>query len=412
MPIDILFWSVPGFLLLIFIELAVDKIKGTGYYRLNDAFGSLSLGIVSRTSQMFLYSGAMLLAFDVLNRFTLYSFSINNPWHWLITFVGYDLMYYWFHRISHQVNIFWASHVVHHQSEEYNLTTALRQTSTGIISWAFSLPLLLLGAPVEMLVTCMSLNLLYQFWVHTRHIKTLGWLELFLVTPSNHRVHHGQNRQYIDKNHGGVFIIWDRLFGTFQKELENEPVIFGVRTANRTFDPITANFQVWWSLLKDAYRTKNWTEKVLLWFKPTGWRPADVEKQYPTQKQHLKHFSKFNPALSQGDRLYAFFQLASAIGLMVYLVLYFTDLPLPVVLVGFAVTTLPMMTTAHILDGKGPKAEGLRLLLMWPLMALCWQQMATLSAYIFGGYLLLNSAIFLVSYRHYSPDSDSDAVTS
>ena len=399
MPIDILFWSVPGFLLLIILELIADRIRGTGYYRLNDAFGSLTLGIVSRTTQLFLFTGGLTLASALLDGNTLFIFDTATPWHWVVTFVGYDMMYYWYHRFSHQINFLWASHVIHHQSEEYNLTTALRQTSTGLLGWLFALPLLLLGSPVEMLATCMALNLLYQFWVHTRHIKTLGWLEEFMVTPSNHRVHHGQNRQYIDKNHGGVFIIWDRLFGTFQRELKEEPVIFGVRTANTTFDPVKANFQVWWSLLKDAYRTKSWKDKVTIWFKATGWRPSDVTERYPLTKQDLSQFKKFDPQIEHRDRIYGFFQLLSAIGLMVYLVLHFTDLSMGLILLGFIVTTLPMMTSAQILEGKGRNAELFRICLMWPLLILTWNLMSLTSIYIFGGYLVINSLVYMLLYK-------------
>lgn len=399
MPVDILFWSVPGFLLLIIIELTVDRIRGTGYYRLNDAFGSLTLGIVSRTTQLFVYSSGMVLAAYYLNGWVLFTFELDNPWHWLITFVGYDLMYYWYHRLSHEINVLWASHVIHHQSEEYNLTTALRQTSTGFVGWAFSVPLLLLGSPVEMLATCVALNLLYQFWVHTRHLNRLGWLEWVMVTPSNHRVHHGQNQQYIDKNHGGVFIIWDRVFGTFQDELKEEPVIFGVRSATRTFDPIKANFQIWWALLTDAFRTQSWKDKVNIWFKPTGWRPEDVKQRYPVVKADLKEFEKFDPQIDNRDSLYAFFQLLSAIGLMVYLVIHFTGLSLPLVLAGFAVTTLPMVTTARILDAKGTKLEGIRLLAMWPLAFVFWDLMSQTSVYVFGSYLVINSLLYLALYR-------------
>ena len=399
MSIDILFWSVPVFLLLIIVELVTDRLRGTGYYRLNDAFGSLTLGIVSRTSQLFLFTGGLTVSSNLLGDNTLFAFDTGNPWHWIITFVGYDLMYYWYHRFSHEINFMWASHVIHHQSEEYNLTTALRQTSTGFLGWLFALPLLLLGAPVDMLATCMALNLLYQFWVHTRHIDTLGLLEELMVTPSNHRVHHGQNRHCIDKNHGGVFIIWDRLFGTFQRELEQEPVIFGVRMANTTFDPVKANFQIWWALLKDAYHAQNWKDKITIWFKPTGWRPTDVRERFPQVKGDLSQFRKFNPETEPRDRFYAFFQLLAAIGLMVYLVLHFTGLSLALVFIGFIVTTLPMITTAHILDGKGVKAELFRLCLMWPLMVLCWDLMSQTSVCVFGSYLIINTLVYALLYR-------------
>ncbi|MDQ7049307.1 MAG: sterol desaturase family protein, partial [Enterobacterales bacterium] len=194
---------------------------------------------------------------------------------WVVAFIVYDLLYYWFHRTSHEINFLWASHVVHHQSEDYNLSTALRQTSSSIFGWLFYIPSFLIGIPAEVFFVCGALNLVYQFWVHTQLVGRLGWLELLLVTPSHHRVHHGQNPEYIDKNHGGVFIFWDKMFGTFQQEIDNLPVIYGVRSSVNSFNPLWLNFKTWHSLVMDAWLTNSWWDKIRIWFMPTGWRPAD-----------------------------------------------------------------------------------------------------------------------------------------
>ena len=185
-------------------------------------------------------------------QFALWRMDENSLFTWIFAFIAYDFFYYWFHRISHERQIFWASHVAHHQSEDYNLSTALRQTGTGfLISWVFYIPLFLIGVPSYVYVSVATLNLVYQFWVHTEHIPKLGWYELFFITPSNHRVHHARNEAYIDKNYGGVFIIWDRFFGTFKEEDEDKPCIYGLRSPIRTFNPIWANFHIYVKMIRD-----------------------------------------------------------------------------------------------------------------------------------------------------------------
>jgi hypothetical protein len=211
--------------------------------------------------------------------------------------------------------------VVHHSSEEYNLTTALRQTSGGFFTFVFFLPLAVLGIEPYVLITVGSVNLVYQFWVHTRHIKTLGFAEWFLVTPSNHRVHHAQNALYLDKNYGGVFIVWDRLFGTFQAESSEETPIYGVRKALKSWNPIWANLQVYSQLFKDAWHTQKFSDKLRIWFMPTGWRPNDVAVKYPLQSTDLANFEKFDITLSLKAKIYAILQHSVAIALALLVLL-------------------------------------------------------------------------------------------
>ncbi|GAC31198.1 sterol desaturase family protein [Paraglaciecola polaris] len=249
--------------------------------------------------------------------FALFSLA-DNAWLILLAFVLYDFCYYWNHRLGHEMSILWAAHVVHHSSEEYNLTTALRQTSGSFLSWIFYLPLAFIGVDPLLLLSVGSLNLIYQFWVHTQHIKKLGWLEWVFVTPSNHRAHHAQNQVYIDRNYGGVFIIWDRLFGSFQEELDQEPVIFGIRKALHSWNPIYANIHVYQQLIKDSWRTKRWSDKLRVWFGKTGWRPADMERDYPLGRVDLTRFKKFDIPLSTLRKVYGLLQhgLTTLIGLM------------------------------------------------------------------------------------------------
>ena len=304
-------YAIPFFFLLIALELVVDHWRGVRTYRLADAINSLSAGVLSQALGLLTKALGILVYAVAFEQLALFRLDANELWVWLLAFVFYDFCYYWNHRIGHERNVFWASHVVHHQSEEYNLSTALRQTSTGfLLSWIFYLPMALAGVPPLVFLTVAALNLLYQFWVHTRHIPKLGWFEWVFVSPSNHRVHHAQNPVYMDRNYGGVFIIWDRLFGTFQEELDEEPVIFGVTTPLASWNPLWANVQFYVQLWRDAVRAGSWWDKLRIWFMPTGWRPADVAAQYPLAKPDLASFRKFEVPLGRGRQCYAAMQFA------------------------------------------------------------------------------------------------------
>jgi alkylglycerol monooxygenase len=303
-------YAIPLFVLAIIIEMTYGAIKGRITYRLNDGAGSLFMGTISQARRFVMIGVGGYVYHLVTQYFSLSLMDSANWFTWVLAFVLYDLCYYWFHRISHERILFWASHVAHHQSEDYNLTTALRQTSTSfLISWIFYVPMYLLGVPAEVVVSVASLNLIYQFWVHSEHIPKLGWYEWAFVTASNHRVHHAQNEVYLDRNYGGVFILWDRLFGTFQEELDDEPCIYGIRGPLRSFNPITANFHIYAGMILDSWRTLRWQDKCRVWVARTGWRPADVALSYPREKNDLTKFEKYDPVISKGVYWYAFFQL-------------------------------------------------------------------------------------------------------
>jgi hypothetical protein len=171
--------------------------------------------------------------------------------------------------------------VVHHQSEDYNLSTALRQTGSGwLFGWVFYLPMALLGFPPLVFGTVALIDLLYQFWVHTRQIGRLGWFDRWFCSPSNHRVHHAVNDRYLDRNYGGILMVWDRLFGSFVEEDDLEPIVYGTRKPLRSWNPVTANLEVYAALARDSWRARSWADKVRVWFKPPGWRPADVAARY------------------------------------------------------------------------------------------------------------------------------------
>jgi sterol desaturase/sphingolipid hydroxylase (fatty acid hydroxylase superfamily) len=272
--------AIPVFFLLIGLELWVERRErrldsGRKLYRLNDTINDLACGTIQQLAGVFgktvLFAGYIL----IFERFRVATLDSGNWAHWAIAFLGIDFFYYWFHRASHEVNLLWAAHIVHHQSEEYNLSVALRQSAVQqFFSAPFYWPLALLGVPPKVFLLVEAFDTLYQFWIHTRTIGKLGPLEAVLNTPSHHRVHHGSNAKYIDRNHGGTLIVWDRLFGTFQRE-EEEPA-YGVTRPLASWNPLWANVQYYAELFTVARRAARWRDKLLVFVKPPGWRPADV----------------------------------------------------------------------------------------------------------------------------------------
>lgn len=315
---DLIAIAVPFFLFALLLELFVDWRRGSGYYRSNDAINSLSAGILSTTTGYFtkflqwVIWGFVLGHFAILDLpLSLFDASPRGIALWLMALLAWDFCYYWNHRLGHEISILWAAHAVHHQSEDYNLSTALRQTSSGFLfGWIFYVPLFVAGFPIEVIVTVGSINLIYQFWVHTQLVGRLGVLDRILVTPSNHRVHHAQNERYIDKNYGGILILWDRLFGTFAEEDDAHPVLFGVRKPLASWNPLWANVQVYDYLLRDARRTSKWRDKLGIWFRRTGWRPADVARDFPKPATNIEAFEKFDPQISRTLRRYVMAQFA------------------------------------------------------------------------------------------------------
>ena len=318
---DLLALAAPFFLLALILELTIDRFRGTGLYRSNDAINSISAGMLMTTFGYFTKFVQLLLWGLVLEHLTIFEMSLawfdaspQGIFLWVLAAIGWDFCYYWNHRLGHEISVLWAAHAVHHQSEDYNLSTALRQTSTSFLtSWVFYVPLFVIGFPLEVLLAVGANNLIYQFWVHTQIVRRLGVLDYIFVTPSNHRVHHAQNERYIDKNYGGIFILWDRLFGTFEDERDDDPVIFGVRKPLANWNPFWANLQVYDYLLFDARHTRRWRDKIGLWFRRTGWRPADVAAMFPKQRVTLETFEKFDPAITRSLRWYVLLQFAVAI---------------------------------------------------------------------------------------------------
>lgn len=292
----ILLIAMPAFLLLVLFEKWYGWRKGKDTVRNMDMISSLTSGVTNVTKDVIgLY--LVVLSYPFLLRNLSVTAIPSSILVYVVAFFALDFAGYWVHRLQHVTNFFWNGHLVHHSSEDFNLACALRQSISAIVKTfaIFLLPAALLGVPGEVIGVVAPLHLFAQFWYHTQHINRMGFLETIIVTPSHHRVHHAINPQYIDKNYGQIFIFWDKWFGTFQAELPNVPPVYGITRPVHTWNPIKINFQHAWLMISDAWRTRNWKDKLLLWFKPTGYRPADVAERYPVHKiDDVYNFEKYD----------------------------------------------------------------------------------------------------------------------
>jgi sterol desaturase/sphingolipid hydroxylase (fatty acid hydroxylase superfamily) len=269
--------TIPLFTILVLVELYLSfRLKSDNYTKL-DTFGSLTMGIGSMLVGV-VTKGIVYGAYTLVYQYRLFSFEMTIPLIICLFFLD-DFCYYWFHRLSHSSRFLWASHSIHHSSQKYNLSTALRQTWTGDLTGAFLFWLVLpfIGFAPEWVMTMKAISLIYQFWIHTEMIKKLPWwFEFFFNTPSHHRVHHAVQAQYLDRNHAGVLIIWDKLFGTFV--LENEKPIYGLVTNIKTYNPLKIAFIEWKLILKDFKLKIPFTTKLKYFFMPPGWSHDNSRK--------------------------------------------------------------------------------------------------------------------------------------
>ena len=346
-------YAIPFFMLLVGIEFVYGLIKKENNYRINDALASMSLGLISRFIPLLGLGFQYVVYTYVAEEFNLSLLNSTETWVWVTAFFMYDLCYYWMHRLHHEIKVFWATHVVHHHGEEFNLSTAMRQTSTGFLwKWIFFLPMFLVGIPPNVFVTVAGINLIYQFWVHTEHIGKLGVLEYIFITPSNHRIHHAQNDDYLDANYGGVFIIWDRIFGTYIDERDDLKPVYGTVKPLKTFNPLWANIEVFYQMILDSYHTKKWKDKIRVWFSPPAWRPDDVKDRYPVDKNDLNNFEKYDPEITKTEKIFAFFQFTMINGLTI-LMLFNVDKFSYQEMAGVAILVSTLaISNALLLDGK------------------------------------------------------------
>lgn len=298
--------SIPIFFILIGIELVVERLSHRKLYRMPDAIANLSCGITSQVSGLFMRVFAIGIYEVLYANFAFFTW--EKTWaYWLVLFLLVDLAYYWAHRMSHEINLFWGGHVVHHQSEEYNLSVALRQSSFQVIwTFGFSLPIALLGFDTLDFALISALNTLYQFWIHTETINKMGWFEYIFNTPSHHRVHHGRNPKYIDKNHAGSLIIWDKMFGTFQAE-EERPT-YGITKPLNSWNAVWANFSHYAEMSKELKMIPSWSDKIKYLFKKPGWLPESLGGYRAAPVVDVRTYKKYNPSYPVRLNYYVLFQ--------------------------------------------------------------------------------------------------------
>jgi alkylglycerol monooxygenase len=317
----ILVFAMPAFLFLVLFEKWYGWHKGKDTVRGMDMISSLSSGVTNVTKDVLGLSFSIITYEWLVKRIAIVHVQ-STILTYLVAFIALDFAGYWIHGLQHKINFFWNAHIIHHSSEEFNLACALRQSVSVFVQlFTFLLiPAALLGVPAEVIAIVAPIHLFAQFWYHTRHINKMGFLEKIIVTPSHHRVHHALNPEYIDKNLSQIFIFWDKLFGTFQEELPTVPPVYGITRPAQTWNPIKINFLHLWLLIKDAWRTKNWKDKLRIWFMPTGWRPADVVEKYPVYKiEDVYHFKKYDPSASKFLYAWSWFQLLVLLLMIGYL---------------------------------------------------------------------------------------------
>jgi len=356
-----LLFMLPAFFMMIIIEALYARYKGKFNFRSMDVISSLSAGMTNAIKSV-LGLTILIVGYKHMYDYLAVFEHQKGLLLFIAAFVALDFATYWYHRLAHSVNIFWNRHVIHHSGEDFNTATALRQSISKFvnISVIFLLPAAILGIPPQVIAIITPLHLFVQVWYHTEHIGKLGWLEYIIVTPSQHRVHHAINPVYIDKNLSPVFCIWDRAFGTFQEELDDEPCVYGVTRQVNTWNPILINLDHLWLLIKDAWSTKSWTDKIRIWFMPTGWRPSDVALSHPIVSSKSNSFYKYRTEASGALQLWSWIQLLVLIAMVFHMLYMFVDIGFPLLMIYGAFMYLMVFSYTTLMD-KRPVAFWLEL---------------------------------------------------
>jgi len=341
-------FAIPFFLIFIGLELVVVRAqRRQGLYRLQDALADLGCGIGQQMA-MVLVGAALLAAYAFIYRFRLVTFPATSLAPWLIAFAVVDFAYYWWHRASHQVNILWAAHAVHHQSEDYNLAVALRQSIvTSFTSLPFYYPMAFLGVSPTVYATMVATSTLYQFWIHTEVVGKLGCLEWVLNTPSHHRVHHAVNPQYLDRNYGATLIIWDRLFGTFTEE--REPAVYGTTKPFGSFNPAWAQLQAWFEIAQKSRPLQRFRDRARFWLASPTVNPTGLA---PPSDEELRARSKFAVPLPLTLKLYVLLQFMPLVAATFFMLLRQLTAPREQLLVAVGLVFWALASLGALLDGK------------------------------------------------------------
>lgn len=361
MDVNPVILAIPVFFILIGMEVAYGYFKDRKIYRLNDAVTNISCGIVEQLTGVFAKVFTVAAYAFIYDNFRL--FTLEDKWYWIvIAFIGVDFFYYWAHRMSHQVNLFWLGHVVHHQSEDYNLSVALRQsTFQKMFTFYFYFPLAFLGFKTEWFLLMGAFNLLYQFWIHTEVIKRLPkWYEYLFNTPSHHRVHHGRNPKYIDRNHAGTLMIWDRMFGTFQQE--EETPTYGITAPTNSWNPVTANVQPFVRLWRELKGIPGWGNKLRFTFASPGWYPKEMGGFQKPKEVDSSTYQKYEIEISTNLNYYLFSQYLILLAFTALFLFNLAKFELPFQLLIAAVIIYSVASLGTLFDDRpyGLKMESIR----------------------------------------------------
>jgi alkylglycerol monooxygenase len=362
---SLILYAIPFFLGCIALEYVISKRNAQQVYRFHDAVTSLNIGFISETIRSVLKLMSIFVYALVVDQVAAFEWDLKNPAVWVVAFFMYDFFYYWAHRSGHEVNLLWASHVVHHSSEEFNLSTALRQSWTNqIFYWIFYLPMAIVGIPVKVFVITALVSALYQFWSHTRLVGKLGWADRIFVTPSNHRCHHGRNDYCIDKNYGGTLIIWDRIFGTYTEERDDEPVVYGTLTPLNSWNPVWGNFKNYTTLWRDMRDAKGWREKLYIVFAPPGLINTNTNSSVQTPEPITQRFAT---PVTRWQQIYGWLASGVVLALVIELLRVAPDLSWPARVVFTVTIILNTAGLSRIFEGRAGavKLEASRCLLMF-----------------------------------------------
>ena len=395
-----LMFAIPVFIILIGIEAVAAGRMGIKVNRPADMISSLSSG-ATNTVRDGINFGFILISYTwLVDKLTLYK--LDPVWlAVIIAFIVEDFAGYWLHRMNHRVNVFWNRHIIHHSSEEFNLSCALRQSISDTVKFkaVFMIPAAMLGIPAHIFAVVGPIHLFMQFWYHTRLIDKMGWLEKVIVTPSHHRVHHAINPEYIDKNYSQIFIVWDKLFGSFQPELAEVKPVYGILRPAKTWNPVIINFKHLWQLMNDAVRAEKVWDKIRIWFMPTGGRPDDVVEKFAIHTltwphEQIKYETENSPLLI----LWSGTQMTVGLVLMFHL-FYISSLVSTSITLLYAVfLVLHVFGYTSFLDKRNYAiySEGIKFILGMALFGmnnLTWFGSDTLISILIGLYLIISLSI-------------------
>ena len=391
-------YAIPFFLLCIGIELLVSYKMNKKVYRLHDSVTSLNVGAMSEVLRGLTKLLTVVIYAVLVERVGTFTFDTSSPFVWVLAYVLYDFFYYWAHRAGHEVNFLWAAHVVHHSSEDFNLSTALRQSSTNtLFYWVFYVPMAVIGIPVQVFVTVALLSAIYGFWVHTRLIGKLGWFDRVFASPSNHRVHHGSNEYCLDKNYGFTFIIWDRLFGTYAEERDDEPVVYGTLVPINSWNPVWANFKNYLEIVRTAFAARGWRSKLMHVFGPPGWTPNGM---MPHPVRDASNIPQFETPSTQMERIYGVLAALVIMFFLGHLLASLSQLTVPQRTLYGATIILAAFCVGRIFSAQrlDLQLEGLRVLCMFTAIATgTWFTVVTPGFRMLAVATLLTSGALLVA---------------